>query len=96
MNFIPGCCRHFFNWQAPWLLLLTNLNNEERATIEQQARKRASDVARNYHLYPTIVNEKKIKAALVEAMLRSHHPPQREEEQIMSTWYLEPQSTSRE
>ena len=52
-------------------------------------------MARNYHLYPTIVNEKKIKAALVEAMLRSHHPPQREEEQIMSTWYLEPQSTSR-
>ena len=78
------------------MLLLPNLNDEERATIEQQARKQASDVARNYRLYPTIINKKEIKAALVESMLRSHHQPQREEERIMSTWYLELQSTTME
>lgn len=86
----------FFHWQAPWLLLLAGLGREQRAALEQQARKRALDVARNHRLYPAIVNDREIKAALVEAMLRSNDQSKAEPENIMSTWYLELQSTTME
>ena len=80
----------------PWLLLLTSLDDTKRVSLEQLARQRALDVARNHRLYPAIINEKEIKAALVEAMLRSNTQAKPEQETIMSTWYLELQSTTME
>jgi len=77
-------------------LLLAHLDDPERSKLEQQARRRAQDVARNYRLYPTLCNEKEIKAALVEAMLRDNCQSESEQENIMSTWYLELQSTTME
>jgi hypothetical protein len=88
--------QEFFQWQAPWLLLLTSLDETKRASLEQRARQRALDVARNHHLYPDVINEKEINAALVEAMLRSNAQSNSEQEKIMSTWYLELQSTTME
>jgi len=60
----------FINWMSPWLLLLDFLKDEQREALESAARKHAMLVDKLHVLYPKIVEEKHIKAARVEAMLR--------------------------
>lgn len=79
----------FINWQAPWWLLLESLTSEQRYLFEQQARKRALEVERQYRLYPDIVDNAAIKAARVEAVLRKSLPSRNEVEQVVSTYYIE-------
>ncbi len=62
----------YLNWQAPYFLLLQNLSEHRRAIIEKQACKRALLVDQLCHLYPQIIDEKAIKAARVEAILRKN------------------------
>lgn len=59
----------FFAWQSPWLLLLAHLDTETRIRLERQARHRAAEVARQFHLYPECADPEQIQAARVEAML---------------------------
>ena len=82
----------FFAWQAPWLLVLPELQNEVRGELEQQARRHALAVDKQYRLYPQIIDPAVINAARVEAMLRKGQKKQNDEndeEDIMSTFYIE-------
>ena len=60
----------FINWMSPWLLLLDFLKDAQREALESAASKHAMVVDKLHVLYPKVVQEKYIKAARVEAMLR--------------------------
>lgn len=59
----------FVAWQAPWLLLLPDLDTDTRTRLERQARHRATEVARLFHLYPAVTDPEQIQAARIEARL---------------------------
>ena len=86
----------FLNWQAPWLLLLPTLDMEKRYSYELAARKQALIVEQQFRLYPEIVDTAAINTARVEARLRNSQPEPEEEENILSTWYLELNPSSME
>ena len=86
----------FFSWQAPWLLLLPNLDHNTRSRYELSARKQALIVEQQYRLYPQIIDPAAINTARVEAMLRNSQPEPEEEENVLSTWYLELNPSSME
>ncbi|MBI1424822.1 MAG: hypothetical protein GC149_15355 [Gammaproteobacteria bacterium] len=79
----------FLHWQAPWLLLLQNLEQSRRFEIEQQARAQAMLVEQHFRLYPEVIDTSFLRAARVEAMLRKSQPSQETPDRTMSTWYLE-------
>jgi hypothetical protein len=79
----------FFQWQAPWLLLLPGLAHEQRQSLEQHARFQALVVDKQFRLYPDVIDEALIKAARVEAMLRKGQQQEKSQEEIMSTFYIE-------
>ena len=79
----------FLQWQSPWLLLLDTLEPEKRRFIEQCARKQALVVDQQYLLYPEIIDESFIRAARVEAKLRKSQMQQADQEEVMSTFYIE-------
>lgn len=78
-------------WLAPWLLQLQGLEADRRSELERQARAQALEVARQYRLYPVVVDQGEINAALVEAVLLSSqgHGRQVKEDAGMSTFYIE-------
>mgnify|MGYP005835343323 CR=1 FL=1 len=78
-------------WLAPWLLLLQGLEQGRRGELERQARTQAHEVARQYRLYPVVVDQGEINAALVEAVLLSSQGIDRQVQQEagMSTFYIE-------
>lgn len=86
----------FFAWQAPCLLLLAGLDKNTRARLEIQARKRALAVSDHYRLYPEIINDKEIKAACVEALMRKSQPHAETTEDILSPFYIELSSNPRQ
>lgn len=79
----------FNDWQAPWLLLLESLDVAERMRLEQQARKRALEVDKQYRLYPDVADDAAIRAARVEALIRRSQPAPVSQEDIISTFYIE-------
>ncbi|MGQ9686169.1 MAG: hypothetical protein ACUVT2_07695 [Thiobacillaceae bacterium] len=83
--------RDYHVWLAPWLLQLQCLAADQRAELERQARLQALEVARQYRLYPEVVEQREINAALVEAVLLSSRGQDRpaQEDAGMSTFYIE-------
>lgn len=81
--------RQFFNWQAPWLLLLQHLPDEQRSHFEQQAKKRALTVAQQHLLYPQIIDPAHINAARVEARLRAAGASDKTTDDVVPTYYIE-------
>jgi hypothetical protein len=79
----------FLSWQAPWLLLLPTLPAEMRRQYEASARVQALKTAGQYQLYPEIINQAVIDAALVEARIRETMPQQQHEEVVLSPFYVE-------
>jgi hypothetical protein len=79
----------FICWQAPWQLLLPGMDAAQRGEFERHARVQPPKLARNYRLYPHIVDRAVIDAARVEARLRSTHQTRKPAEKVMSTFYLE-------
>lgn len=79
----------FFQWQAPWLLLLPGLQDNERRVLEQQARSRALVVDKQFRLYPKVIDQELFNAARVEAMLRKGQQTEDNPEDVMSTFYIE-------
>lgn len=59
----------FIDGQAPWQLLLSDLDPATRARMEHLARHQASAVARLFRLYPVVIDADQINAARVEARL---------------------------
>ena len=60
----------FLAWQAPWLLQLQHLDRPTRARLEQQAARRAGEIAKCHRLYPEVIDAERLTAARVEARLR--------------------------
>lgn len=79
----------FIAWQAPWLLLLHVLPEEQRRAFEQQARRQAVHMERQHRLYPRVLDPAILAAARVEAALRRHQAQPEEEEDSLSTDYIE-------
>jgi hypothetical protein len=79
----------FIAWQAPWLLLLHALPEEQRRSFEQQARRQAVHMERQHRLYPQVLDPEILAAARVEAALRRHQPEPEEEQESLSTDYIE-------
>lgn len=87
---IKALVADFLAWQSPWLLLLQHLEPATRTRLEGLAAGRAQEIARQYRLYPEVVNPKGLTAALVEVRLRAAsatESPRLEEE--LSPFYLE-------
>jgi hypothetical protein len=80
--------QEFFDWQAPWLLLLQNLAPSDRKHLESLAARRAMAVEKNHRLYPEILDPDTIRAARVEAALRGNAGEDSEED-TMATFYIE-------
>ncbi|MEE8388632.1 MAG: hypothetical protein V3R65_08655 [Acidiferrobacterales bacterium] len=79
----------FFTWQAPWLLSLQSLDDEERAHFEVCARSRAGVVEQQHRLYPRIIDKTAIQTARVEAMLRKDQPTSDTRDEVLSAFYTE-------
>ncbi|MDH5649382.1 MAG: hypothetical protein OEY67_06965, partial [Gammaproteobacteria bacterium] len=62
--------QEFISWQAPWLLLLQGISDDIRNELEKFACKYSRRLALNQRLYPKVINQDSIRAALVEARLR--------------------------
>ena len=82
--------KDYLNWQAPWLLLLDTLSEEERRAMELCARARAAEMAKQHRLYPAVVDPAQIKAALVEMVLREKQSSIKENANAgLSPYYIE-------
>ncbi len=81
--------QEFIEWQSPWMLLLHTLGREQRRFFEQRARKQALIVDRQYLLYPEIIDDSFVRSARVEAMMRRTQIRDAEQDEVMSTFYIE-------
>ena len=82
--------KDFFNWQAPYLLLLHHLNDVDRAYFEEKAQSQALLTDKNFRLYPKIINTAVINASRVEAVLRnSQAQTEQTEEETLACDYVE-------
>jgi len=79
----------FLAWQAPWMLLMPNLDAEMRRALEQQARQQPFVVEQQFRLYPQIIDDSPILAARVEAALRRSQSPPEQQDDALSTFYIE-------
>ena len=61
--------------RAPLLLMLWNLGPATRSQLQHAARARAVLVQADHRLYPEVVDERAIKAALVESVMRAAAEP---------------------
>ena len=82
--------KDFIDWQAPCLLLLQNLNEEQRKYFEIRARKRALEVEKQHRFYPDIIDQSQINAARIEAKFRKSNDTANDPvEDVMSPEYIE-------
>lgn len=79
----------FLAWQAPWTLLMPNLDADTRRVLEQQARRQPFVVEQQFRLYPQIIDDSPILAARVEAALRRSQSPPEQQDDALSTFYIE-------
>jgi hypothetical protein len=88
-DYYSALVHDFLNWQSPWLLLLDTLSKEERENFENHARKQAIVVDQQYLLYPEVIDQSFIRAARVEAKLRRSQQVEVDQDEVMSTFYIE-------
>jgi hypothetical protein len=88
-DFHTRLVREFIEWQSPWLLLLDTLSREDREIFERHARRQAMVVDQQYLLYPEVIDPSFIRAARVEAKLRRTHIQEVDQDEVMSTFYIE-------
>lgn len=63
-------CRRYLHRQAPRLLMLHNLQHQDRLRMEQAARSNVLELARFYPLYPDVADKVLMNTMRVEARLR--------------------------
>lgn len=81
--------KDFHAWQAPWLLLLPQLDHATRGEFEQHARHQALTVAQQFRLYPDIIDTTAIQAARVEAIMRRSQLAPEKKDDTLATFYIE-------
>jgi hypothetical protein len=79
----------FHAWQTVWLLAWPLLDNVTRTKLERQARLQAHAVENHYRLYPELIDEGAIHAALVEGVMRQHVVTSKAKEEVLSVNYIE-------
>lgn len=67
-------CQRYIARKSPRLLMLHDLNNDDRERLEIAAKAHALEVAGYYPLYPEVHDEALMAAIRVEARLRGHIP----------------------
>ena len=60
----------YIEWIAPSLLTLQNLTDAERVRLENSLNVQAVSVEHHWHLFPVMIDEKKLKAARVQCRLQ--------------------------
>jgi hypothetical protein len=68
-------CQRYLLRSSPLLLMLQGLSRDDRDRMERAAKKHAIEVDQYYPLYPEVVDEKRMAAIRVEALLRRGAPP---------------------
>lgn len=76
-------------WQSPVMLLLPQLDNAMRTTLEAHARNYPEAIEKHYRLYPQVIDRAMLQAARVEAALTRSQPSKKFEDEVMSLDYLE-------
>ena len=61
---------NYIAWIAPSLLTLQHLSNDERDRLENVLYVQAISVEHHWHLYPEVMDEKKLKAARVQCRMQ--------------------------
>ena len=69
-NELVSLVSDYIAWIAPSLLTLQHLSKEERNRLEGYLNVQAISVEHHWHLYPEIMDEKKLKAARVQCRLQ--------------------------
>jgi hypothetical protein len=69
-NELVSLVSDYIAWIAPSLLTLQHLSKEERDRLESYLHVQAISVEHHWHLYPEIMDEKKLKAARVQCRLQ--------------------------
>ncbi|MBU1395643.1 MAG: hypothetical protein KKE84_05815 [Gammaproteobacteria bacterium] len=80
-------------WQAPWMLLLPQLDPATRSTLEACACLQAELIERHYRLYPEVIDRAALQAARVEAALVRSQPRPQAPDEVMPMFYIELNST---
>ncbi len=60
----------YIDWTSPALLTLQHLNYSERLRLEERLTIQAISVEHHWHLYPDIIDEKRVNAARVQCRLQ--------------------------
>ncbi len=80
-------------WQAPWMLLLPNLDRATRSALEACACQQAESVEQHCRLYPSVIDRAALQAARVEAALVRSQPRPQQQDEVMPMFYIELNST---
>jgi hypothetical protein len=76
-------------WQAPWMLLLPQIDSATRSTLEACAWQRADMIEKHYRLYPAVIDHQALQAARVEAALDRNLPRQASPDEVVPMFYIE-------
>jgi hypothetical protein len=76
-------------WQAPWMLLLPQIDSATRSTLEACAWQRADMIEKHYRLYPAVIDRQALQAARVEAALDRNLPRQASPDEVVPMFYIE-------
>jgi hypothetical protein len=60
---------HYLQWIAPALLTLQGLNDDVRRQLEAQLSTQAISIEHHWHLYPRVLDQKKLNACRVQSQL---------------------------
>jgi hypothetical protein len=80
-------------WQAPWMLLLPQLDRATRSALEACACQQAELVEKHCRLYPEVIDRAALQAARVEAALLRSQPRPQTQDEAMPMFYIELNST---
>lgn len=80
-------------WQAPWMLLLPQLDRATRSALEACACQQAELVEKHCRLYPEVIDRAALQAARVEAALVRSQPRPQKEDEVVPMFYIELNST---
>ena len=76
-------------WQAPWMLLLSQLDTATRSALEACAWQQAEMIEKHCRLYPAVIDHHALQAARVEAALERNQPRPFKQDEVMPMFYIE-------
>jgi hypothetical protein len=76
-------------WQAPWMLLLSQLDTATRSTLETCAWQQADMIEKHCRLYPAVIDRHALQAARVEAALVKSEPRPKKQDDAIPMFYIE-------